>query len=383
MQNLQAHNKTIVSTPSPLQVVHSKINGAEQTAPAKKKKIRVLSIDGGGIRGIIPATILAYVEKELQKRTNNPDARLSDYFDFFAGTSTGGILTCIYLTPDENKRPAMTAEEGLRLYLDHGRDIFNASLSRKFLTAGGLADEIYKAEFLEKKLQEQLGENTLLSQTLKPCMLTSYDIEKRRAMFLTSEKAKRDGCFDFNLWEAARATSAAPVYFEPVKIRPQKGRKSYVLVDGGLFANNPSLCAYSEVRRMAFASDLGLSGKADCPSAKDMMIVSIGTGSSEKPYLYRKMKDRGALGWAMPVMDMLMSGNAETVNHQLKMMYKTIKDEADRNFYRIEPSSGTASSGMDDVCPDNLQALYNAGEDHVERYQDQLDSIIGKLIENH
>ena len=63
--------------------------------PAVVKKKRILSIDGGGIRGIIAGQVLVALEKKLQKRSGNPDARLADYFDFFAGTSTGGILTCL------------------------------------------------------------------------------------------------------------------------------------------------------------------------------------------------------------------------------------------------------------------------------------------------
>jgi patatin-like phospholipase/acyl hydrolase len=77
----------------------------------KTDTLRILSIDGGGIRGIIPATILWYLEERLQERTNNPEARLSDFFDFFAGTSTGGILVCNYLAPDpmNAKRPMLSA----------------------------------------------------------------------------------------------------------------------------------------------------------------------------------------------------------------------------------------------------------------------------------
>ena len=88
---------------------------------------RILSIDGGGIRGIIPGQVLVSVEKKLQNRTNNKNARIADYFDFLAGTSTGGILTCVYLCPDRNDKtiPRFTAQEALNLYLEHGQDIFH------------------------------------------------------------------------------------------------------------------------------------------------------------------------------------------------------------------------------------------------------------------
>ena len=71
------------------------------------KKVRILSLDGGGIRGVIPAYILQYVEQKLIEITKKPNARIADYFDLIVGTSTGGILTCFYLTP-----PFSTSEDG-------------------------------------------------------------------------------------------------------------------------------------------------------------------------------------------------------------------------------------------------------------------------------
>jgi patatin-like phospholipase/acyl hydrolase len=67
------------------------------------KKVTILSIDGGGIRGILPAVILAEVEKRLREKTGNPNARLADFFDMIAGTSTGGILSCCYLHPERHR----------------------------------------------------------------------------------------------------------------------------------------------------------------------------------------------------------------------------------------------------------------------------------------
>ena len=72
------------------------------------KKITILSIDGGGIRGILPATILVYLEKKIQQLQNTPQLKLGDVFDLIAGTSTGGILTALYMTPGENGRPKIS-----------------------------------------------------------------------------------------------------------------------------------------------------------------------------------------------------------------------------------------------------------------------------------
>jgi patatin-like phospholipase/acyl hydrolase len=86
------------------------------------KKIKILSIDGGGIRGIIPGTILNYLETALQKESGKPNSRLADYFDLIAGTSTGGILTCTYLTADDQGNSKYSAEFAVDLYMKNGEN---------------------------------------------------------------------------------------------------------------------------------------------------------------------------------------------------------------------------------------------------------------------
>ena len=91
--------------------------------------IKILTIDGGGIRGIIPGMVLVMLEDKLQKASKNPEARISDYFDFIAGTSTGGILTCLLLAPEreseQTKRKArFSAKQAVELYLQNGKKIF-------------------------------------------------------------------------------------------------------------------------------------------------------------------------------------------------------------------------------------------------------------------
>ena len=117
---------------------------------------RILSIDGGGLRGIIPGQIIVALENKLKQRDNNPDAKISDYFDLIAGTSTGGILTCAYLTPDmkNTNRPKFSAQQVVELYLERGDEIFNIPLFHKIRSAGGVLDEKYPAKELENALYD-------------------------------------------------------------------------------------------------------------------------------------------------------------------------------------------------------------------------------------
>lgn len=332
------------------------------------RKVRILSIDGGGIRGIIPATILAYLEDRLKKESANPEARLSDYFDFFAGTSTGGILVCAYLSPQK-----LSAQQALDLYLNHGQQIFNRPLKRKIRSLFGLADEKYSAKALEKILRDKLGAMTKLSEFAKPCLITAYNITDRKAVFFTSKEARRSASKDYKAWQVARATSAAPTYFEPAMVKTESNFLQ-PLVDGGVFANNPTMCAFIEARKTAFSHLMG-----NTMQPEDAMVVSIGTGSTEKPYQYEDMRKKGAIGWLRPIIDILMASNAETVHYQLKKLFQN--DQQLSNYYRLEPGIHHAHSAIDNVKGENLAALHQAGLHFIDQNEEELNEIVRKLIE--
>ncbi|WP_373058912.1 patatin-like phospholipase family protein [Zunongwangia sp. H14] len=344
------------------------------------KKIRILSLDGGGIRGILPGTIITYLEEQIQQKTGNSNAAIGEYFDFLSGTSTGGILSLIYLCPDKEKNHKFSAKEALNLYLKLGGEIFNVSLKKKIESMGGICDEKYEAKDLEYALDQYFGEK-VLSELLKPCLVSSYDIRNRKAHFFTSLDAKSE-LYNYRLKDVARATSAAPTYFEPVRINSLYGTP-HALVDGGVFANNPALCAYAEARTIRFSEVLNTAEKPDKPSAKDMLIVSVGTGSVKQPYPYEDYKDAGVLKWINPLIDIMMSGNSETVDYQLKKIYDTLPVEDCEDYYRIQPELIHADSAMDNAKPENLKALHEDGLAAVEKNKEQLDEIVKKLIENH
>lgn len=344
------------------------------------KKIRMLSIDGGGIRGVIPGTILARLEKLLQKKDNNNDRKLGDYFDFIAGTSTGGILTCIYLKPGDNGRAQYSAQDALNLYVKHGQDIFNRTFIKKLSSGGGIIHEKYSYQSLYDQLRQYFGD-TALDKLIKPCLIPSYAITERKAVFFTSLDAAGDDGSNFFIRDVARATSAAPTYFEPAHVQ-SFDEKFWALVDGGVFANNPALCAYAEARKIPFSKVLRDPLKVDTPTAKDMIIVSMGTGSVEKKYRYKDFKNAGDIKWLEPIIDILMSGNSETVDYQLKKMYETLDPQDQSDYYRLEPGLLEACSEMDIATPENILNLRQAGLAFAEDHIDMLNQIADKIIAN-
>ncbi|MEA2124204.1 MAG: hypothetical protein QOI80_986, partial [Solirubrobacteraceae bacterium] len=172
--------------------------------------MRVLAIDGGGIRGLIPALVLA----EIERRTGR---RVAELFDLIAGTSTGGILACALARPGDDGKPRYTAEELTGLYVSEGPKIFHHSLLHTVESAGGILDQRYENTGLVRALDHYMGD-AKLSETLVPVFVTAYDIENRRAFFFRTAAAREKPGYDFRLADVAHATSAAPTYFEPARV---------------------------------------------------------------------------------------------------------------------------------------------------------------------
>lgn len=343
-----------------------------------KKKIRILSLDGGGIRGIITCVILKYIEEELQK-IDHPNAKIGDYFDLVAGSSTGGLITALVLFPDGSKNAKYSIQEALELYAKKGDEIFSVSFWEQLINPFGLFNEKISQKNLEKQLVEVFGDLEL-KQLIKPCLITAYDISSRKAKFFCSHEAIQP-LENFYLKDICRATSAAPTYFEPAKIKSLYNQE-YVFVDGGVYANNPAMCAFAEARKIAFSQELNDVNKPNYPDIKDMLIVSIGTGQVLKPYKFKEFENAGKIKWVSPLIDILLTANAETVDYYLGKMYETLGPRNQKNYYRIMPDLKNASSEMDDTSKKNIYELIQVGLYYVDQNREVLNDIAKKLVKN-
>ncbi len=342
------------------------------------KKIRILSLDGGGIRGIISCVILKYIEEQLQLQ-DNPNAKIGDYFDLIAGTSTGGLIAAILLFPDANQKAKYSVEEALNLYAKKGEEIFNVPFFQHVLNPFGLLKEKISDKNLEAQLEEVFGTLQLKNLT-KPCLITSYDITARKAQFFTSHNAENP-IKNFLVKDVCRATAAAPTFFEPALINSLYGQQ-FTLVDGGVYANNPTLCAYAEARKISFSTILKDIEKPDFPTIKDMIIVSIGTGTVLKPYFFEDFDNAGKLKWISPLIDILLSSNVETVDYQIQKMYETLGKTNAQNYHRLMPDLKKASPEMDETSKENVFNLIQAGLSYINQNQVYLNEIVKKLIKN-
>jgi uncharacterized protein len=334
---------------------------------------RILSIDGGGIRGIIPGEIIIALEEKLKILTKNSEAKIADYFDFIAGTSTGGIMTCLFLCPEEkgSLKPRLSAKEVVDFYYEYAGEIFTSPILHKIKSIDGLIDEKYPSNELEKVLDKYF-KNLELKDLIKPCLIPAYDIEKRCACFFTQHTAEKSKKNNFLIRDIARGTSAAPTFFAPVTIHSLTG-KPYNLIDGGVFAGNPGLCAYIEARKLE-----------NHPEASQMLILSLGTGQLETPYKCKEADKWGKLQWIEPMIDILLSGSTDINDYQLQKIFESV--DCNNQYLRINPvfdNNHKELNEIDNVSKGNLEALKSFGKKTAIKYDKKLDEIVKLLIENH
>ncbi len=246
------------------------MNFADKISRAGPK--RLLALDGGGIRGLISVEILAAIEKLLQDRHGRgDDFVLADYFDYIAGTSTGGIIaTCLAW--------GMRVSQVRQFYKDNGETMFDkASLLKRFRYK-------YEDEALAKKLRDVLSENdvpsTLGSEHLKTLLMLVMRNSTTDSPWpiCNNPHAKyndrsRDDCnLDLPLWQLVRASTAAPTYFPPEVIKV--GEHRFTFVDGGITPyNNPALQLFLMATLPPY--------KLEWPVGEDnLLLVSVGTGIS-------------------------------------------------------------------------------------------------------
>jgi patatin-like phospholipase/acyl hydrolase len=351
------------------------------------KKVRILALDGGGIRGIVPATIMQYVESELQRKTKDKNAKIADYFDLIAGTSTGGILSCIYLAPDTNNKPRFTATEALEFYSKEGGRIFTASKVPAWKRIWGLSNATgFSAKNIEGLFKEKFVD-LKMSELLKPCLITTYNMATRSSFFFTSNEdpTKRE----FFVRDVTRSTSAAPTYFAPAKVKniapdPVKDKDPVAMVniDGGVFANNPSMCAYAEARNTDFTKR---GRDFNEPKASEMLILSIGTGGGNfKLPEIKKSHKWGVLSWAKSIPEIMMDGSVDTVAFQMNEIFGTLKEENRKCYLRIDvpQDARNYAPDMSDASPENLVKLKKAGEETLKHgISKGLDDFIDMLID--
>jgi uncharacterized protein len=340
----------------------------ETRASLTRRKFSVLAVDGGGIRGVIPARVLQAIEERMQRP-------VSQLFDLVAGTSTGGLVVLGLVKPASKGAtgPAYAASDLVALYRDHGPEIFHASLARRVATAGGLLGVRYPAGPIEAVLDAKFGD-AMLSEALTEVVVPSYDLSQPAPFFFKRRYPLVDPTLDVRMADAARATSAAPTYFDPAPLEPFRSEPRHALVDGGVFANNPAVSAYAEALDL-WGEDV------------EVQVVSLGCGEAPQelgrgliPVPYRKARRWGLARWARPVLDVVFDGIADASEWQLTRLCRHGDDRSPR-YHRLQSPLPTANHALDDASNDNLKRLLADAETLLVEKQAALTAVCEGLEE--
>jgi predicted acylesterase/phospholipase RssA len=220
----------------------------------------------------------------------------------------------------------------------------------------GLLEQKYESAGLEKLLERYCGESTL-AQSLTDVLVPAYEVAGRRLFFFDSAAARLDSSLDFPARVAARATSAAPTYFDPPAV--MDGESELVFVDGGVYANNPAMCAFAQAQAAGSGSDL--------------LLVSLGTGQQTRPLPSEQVRHWGLAEWARPILHVVLDGASMVIDQQLAMMLGT-----DR-YWRFQTVLTEASDDLDDARPENVALLKRHATTLIDERSADLDRLVEAL----
>lgn len=325
----------------------------------KQPPYRILTLDGGGIRGLITAVWL----NQLEKKLGTP---IHEHFDLIAGTSTGSILACAIAL-------GKPTDELVRLYKDRGKEIFPSSFSSHIwkwirnVWSAGIDQPIHSDTGLKKVLQDEF-EHHLFGELEKQTFVLSYDTLNRKAICFNSKQTRYG---DIPIWEICKASSSAPAYFPAHVMTFNRTGESYEvpLIDGGVVASNPTACAIAEGLK-----HLRKEGKGR--DIQDIVVVSLGTGDANKPIYIEQSKRWGIMKWMLSITGVMFDGVSQAMDHVARNML------CEENYFRLQAKLHQDS--LDDVSDENLNAMHAFAEAQFNQFslEGNIEKIKEKLMVN-
>ncbi len=309
----------------------------------KKKGFKVLAIDGGGVRGIIPAILLQGIQKEL----NEP---IWKYFDLICGTSSGGIIA-LALSAGKSLEDIVSLydKKSSVLFPQPKWKIGHVERWRKMVCGdGGRFDGDRLADILRSEFSRD-DQPLKMQDALTRICVTAINITNGRVavyktphsvLYPTEKQLTADS--DKEMWNIAMATSAAPTFFKTVKIL-----EAYC-IDGGIWANNPSMVGLTEAIRSGFPLE-------------EISILSLGTGATVFQMEEKTAKKMNLLNWKLGsrLVELAFEAQSQAIHNQLRGLLR------DDRYLRIQHDFGK-NIGLDDTSRlgDLKAAAHDLVRDH-------------------
>lgn len=332
------------------------------------KTICILSIDGGGIKGILPAHALAY----LAAKTKLP---ISSSFDLIVGVSTGAIAAVVLTTPDAQGQPKFSTQDLLNFYNQTSKLLFKTSLYYRIITMEGLIGPKYSPYERQKIYDQALGMVTL-HQLLSHVALPIYDWDHEQPQIFHSWYALGDPKVDFYIKDILAGSTSPITFFPPVTIQSVDHSQTHVIADAAIYADNPAMLALLEAQRLY-------------PHQR-YLLVSLGAGTTLPLVntMVPKSESWGIAHWLTNIFNVITETQKSETNAMLQSMSEILNDRSSnkaKNFqyYRIDIALPREHSRIGDYSQKNLDVLNNYGEQMINLNKDKLDEIARILIENH
>lgn len=308
---------------------------------------RILTLDGGGVRGIIP---LVWIER-LEQHLGGP---IHAHVDLIAGTSVGAVMGCAIAA-------GRSAEEMHGMWVGSAHTAFSkpANLSdhlRRLASLGGMAPK-YLDTGLIVMLRSLFGDMTM-GELLRPTLALAYCPEEMSVHVFSSLSEEHK---DLPVWEVCRASAAAPLFFDPYHMVINKHGESSPLIDGGVTANNPIVIALSEALK---------DHKGHARTVNDVLVASFGTGETPSQ---KRHAPRTIFGHHSMLMSALVRGASHTAEHSSTALLPS------RNYHRFQVALPERLAALDEA--DNVDELIAIARAHLEHGADmRLRTLAGRMI---
>ena len=307
--------------------MHADLRRTFDQTSGTQKPFRILSLDGGGLKGLFTAKLLADMETHL-------GVRISEHFDLITGTSTGAIIAI-------GLGLGLPSQDILNFYRERGQEIFEAP-------SWGIVRAKYSAEPLRRALAEVFG-TKLLGDSRNRLVIPAYNIQRREVkLFKTRHSLRLVKDCKMTAADVAMASAAAPTYL-PSFVDDSK----IEYVDGGVWANNPALVGLIEAITV-----LGI-------DRTRIELLSIGT-TREVVRMDAISKNGGLAAWALKASDVFIGADSAAIDGMCEHLLRDDPDEDSTRYTRINPSVAEGEFKLDKIT-ESLIALGAREAEHASR----------------
>ena len=362
------HQLWLPKPPPPAQASQAAL--AVPVKAAQRGKVCVLCVDGGGggLRALLAGRALAHLEAALQRASGSPDARVADFFDLAAGTGAGGVFAAMLFSTHSRGAPLFRAEDTWRLVADHAPRLFRRPAGSTSLFCRAKKRPLAApTAALSVAMKAAFGEELTLRDTIKPVLISCYDLKSCAPLLFSRADALESGSYDFRLSDVGRAAWSEPGRFEPAEVASVDGVTSCAAVDGGPTMGSPAAAAITHV----------LHNKHEFPfvrGVEDLLVLSIGgcsgaggSGATADADIMR-MRRWGPKEWARPIARIAADGAADLVDHAVARAFGQCHSS---NYLRIQAKRESmppcGPDGEYDPTQANVQALLAVADETMKQ----------------